>query len=116
MDGLSYFGYFLLRWAPMLLLILGGIVFSLIRWRRHPRVSVLTFIALAFFLIVSLVYATVLYRLPFLFERLRVDYASYWIFYTVLHVLYDIAYAFVIVLLVAAAFSQRQVKTISKAA
>jgi hypothetical protein len=114
MDGLSYFGYFLGRWAPVLLLILGGIIFSLIRWKRHPRVSLLTLIGLTFFLITSPVYIIALYQLPFIFERLSVDYSSYRIFYTVLYVLHNIAYAIVIVLLVAAAFSQRQVKTANK--
>ena len=115
MDALTYFGYFLVRRGPILLLALIGIVFSLIRWKRHPKVSLLTSIALGFFLIASLVYTTVLYQLPSLFERLKVDYGSYRIFYTIVYVLYDIAYAFVIVLLVAAAFSQRTVKTIGKA-
>ncbi len=114
MDGLSYFGYFLLRRSPILLLILLGIIFSLIRWKRHPKVSLLTLTGLTFFLIASLVYTIVLYQLPFLFERLKVDYSSYRIYYTVLYVLYDIAYAFVIVLLVAAAFSQRKLQPATK--
>ncbi|HET6891233.1 MAG TPA: hypothetical protein VFH31_09045 [Pyrinomonadaceae bacterium] len=115
MDALSYFGYFLVRRAPILLLTLGGVVFALIRWKRHPKVSLLTIIGLSFLLIQSLVYTIVLYQLPFIFESLRVDYGSQQTYYTVLYVLYDIAYAFVIVLLVAAAFSQRQVQTISEA-
>jgi hypothetical protein len=114
MDGLSYFGYFLVRRAPVLLLTLGGIIFALIRWKRHPKVSLLTLISLGFFLVVSLVYTILLYQLPFVFERLRVDYASYRIFYTVIYVLYDVSYAFVIVLLVAAAFSQRNVQPLTQ--
>lgn len=115
MDALSYFGYFLVRRAPILLLTLGGVVFALIRWKRHPKVSLLTIIGLSFLLIQSLVYTAVLYQLPFIFESLRVDYGSQQTYYTVFYVLYDIAYAFVIVLLVAAAFSQRRVQTISEA-
>ena len=114
MDALSYFGHFLVRWAPMLLVIMGGIIFSLIRWKRHPKVSLLTLIGLSLFLIASVVYTIVIYQLPFLFERLRVDYVSYRIYYTVLYILYDISFAFAIVLLVAAAFAQRTIRPLTQ--
>jgi hypothetical protein len=115
MDVLTYLGYFLVRRAPILLLALGGIVFALIRWKRHPKVSLLTIIGLSFLLIESLVYTIVLYQLPLIFESLGVDFSSQRTFYTVLYVLEDIARALVIVLLVAAAFSQRQVQATSAA-
>lgn len=115
MDALTYLGYFLARRAPILLLAVGGIIFSLIRWKRHPKVSLLTIIGLGFLVIESVVYTIVLYLLPVIFESLNVDYANQQTYYTVLYVLEDTARAFVIVLLVAAAFSQRQVQTTSAA-
>ena len=50
----NIFSYFLtrvVRRLPMLLLALGGIVFAFMRWRLHPRASVMTVVALDFLLV-----------------------------------------------------------------
>ena len=50
----------LLRRLPMFLVVLAGVIFLIVRWKRHPRVSLMTIIALALYLIEFIVYATVL--------------------------------------------------------
>ncbi len=115
MEDLSFFSYFLLRRAPVLLLALAGIILALVRWKRHPKVSLITVIGLVFFLVESLIYSTLLYRLPRLFGQRWVTLESYEIYFTVLYVLDDIAYALVIVLLVTAALIQRKIQSPTKA-
>lgn len=114
MEDISFLSYFLIRKAPVLVLTLAGIVLAIIRWKRHPKVSLVTVIGLSFFTIESLIYSIVLYRLPRVLNQF-VSYTSYDFIYTLLFVLDDIAYALVILLLVIAALIQRSVQTPSKA-
>ena len=48
----------------MLLLALGGIVFAMIRWKFHPRASILTVIALLLFVLDLLGFFIVLNFMP----------------------------------------------------
>ncbi len=41
--------------TPLFLVWLAGIILSLVSWRRHPKVSLLTFIAIAGLFIASLI-------------------------------------------------------------
>jgi hypothetical protein len=98
----------LVRRLPMLLLAAGGIIFAVIRWKLHPRVSLLTVIALLIFLIDVFVYSIVLYYLP---DLLRPTLTSAkminWLYFFI-YFFDDFVYALVIILLVTAAFSQRK--------
>ncbi len=105
---ISYFGMMLLRRLPTFLVVLAGVIFSIVRWKRHPRVSLMTMIALALYLIEFIVYATVLYWMPSLRETLHISLDSFKNLYVLLYVLDDFAYAAVIILLVAAAMTGRR--------
>ncbi len=103
----TYFLTSLLQRSPLLLLVLAGILFSIVRWRRHPKASLLTVIALVFYLIKIFLFTAFNYWIPPLRESMHWSYAAANNLYTVLHVVNDIGFAIVIVLLVAAAFANR---------
>ena len=74
--GDNIFSYFLTRTArrlPMLLLALGGIVFAFMRWKLHPRASLMTVVALGIYLVDMVVYTLILYWLPSIVEPMRMS-------------------------------------------
>jgi len=113
-SGDNVFSYFLTRTArrlPMLLLALGGIVFAFMRWKSHPRASLMTAIALGIYLVDMVVYTLILYWLPSLVEPMRMSASASRFFYSVVYFIEDIVVAVTIILLVAAAFTNRKGKT-----
>ena len=109
--GDNIFSYFLTRIArrlPMLLLALGGIVFAIMRWKSHPRASLMTVVALAIYLVDMVIYTMILYWLPGIVEPMRMSSTASRFFYSVVYFLEDIVYAVTIILLVAAAFADRK--------
>ena len=104
---ITFLLYLLLKKSLLLLLILGGMGFAIARWKRHPRVSLMTVLALGLYLIENLTFAILLHWLPDFFYQLhltaptigRIDWA--------LQLLDDFIYAAVLILLVAAAFKGR---------
>lgn len=117
-SGENIASYFLTRVArrlPMLLLAFGGIVFAIMRWKLHPRASLMTVVALAIYLVDMVVYTLILYWLPSLIEPMRMSpSASRW-FYSVVYFIEDIVFAVTIILLVAAAFTDRKSRVSSNA-
>ena len=103
----SYFLMALLQRTPLLLVILVGIVLSMARWKRHPKASLITLIGLGFYLIKVFVFTAINYWIPSLRESMHWSFAALNNLYTVLHVVNDIGFAVVIVLLVTAAFVNR---------
>jgi hypothetical protein len=90
----------------MLLLVLAGIVIAIVRWKRHPKVSLLTVSGLSLFIAQSMTFGSIFYFLPRLHDR-GFSYGSINNLYLVLEVCRDIFYSAVIVLLVSAVLSQR---------
>ena len=105
MDPSYLFNVFAGR-IPLFLLLLGGLVFALVRWNRHPRVSFLTILGLLFYLLESVLFTFIVFLLPTVLPAGARLVASDWI-YTVLFILDDLSYAAVIIVLVSAVFSQR---------
>ena len=109
--GDNIVGFFLTRVArrlPMVLLVLGGIAFAVIKWKSHPRVSLMTSVALVIFLLDMVVYTAILYWLPSVIEPMRLSASgSRWL-YSVVYFVDDIVFAAIIFLLVAAAFTERK--------
>jgi hypothetical protein len=115
--GENIFSYFLtrvVRRLPMLLLALGGIVFAIMRWRSHPRASLMTVVALGIYLVDMVVYTLILYWLPSLVEPMRMSTSASRFFYSVVYFIEDIVFAVTIILLVAAAFADRKARPDSK--
>jgi hypothetical protein len=104
---ISYFLMALLQRTPLLLVILVGIILSIARWKRHPKASLLTLIALGFYLIKLFAFTALNYWIPSLRESMNWSFAALNNLFTVLHVVNDIGFAVVTVLLVTAAFANR---------
>ena len=105
----SYLFYIFAGRIPLFLLLLGGIGFALMRWNRHPRVSLLTSLGLFFYLLESICFTFIVFLLPTLLPA-GANFVASGPLYTVLFVLDDIAYAAVIIVLVSAVFTQRRLE------
>ena len=90
----------------MHLMSLAGLLFAVIRWKRHPKVSLLTVAALLLLLIQSLTFGTIYYYLPELLRQ-GFTYGTLNSLYLLVEVCRDIVYSIIVVLLVSAAFSGR---------
>ncbi len=109
--GDNIFSYFLTRTArrlPMLLLALGGIVFALMRWKLHPRASLITIVALGIYLVDMVVYTMILYWLPSIPGLRHMSASASRFFYSVVYFIEDMVFAVSLILLVAAAFTNRK--------
>jgi hypothetical protein len=107
----SYFLYMFARRIPMMLVTIGGIGFAIARWKRHPRVSLMTVLALALFWIEAVVLLCVRYWLPNFVDKMKMSSAAINALFVVISVVDDFAFAAVIILLVAAAFTGRKSST-----
>ena len=107
MEAIWFWLALILRRSPLLLVIIAGMVFAIIRWRRHPRVSAMTVVALAIYLIQSLALTAFNRWLPSLFEMAKVAPRNLGKVYTMVFFLEDFIFAGVLILLVAAAFTGR---------
>ena len=63
METSLFYFLFSRRW-PVMLVVLAGLVFAIIRWRRHPKVSALTVAGLLLFQLQSLAFSSLYYFLP----------------------------------------------------
>lgn len=116
-TGDNVFSYFLtrvVRRLPMLLLALGGIVLAFMRWKLHPRASLMTVVALGLYLVDMVVFTLILYWLPSLVEPMRMSTSASRFFYSVVYFIEDIVMAVTLILLVAAAFANRKSRPSSK--
>lgn len=60
----SLFHYLFVRRWPVMLVVLVGLVFAIIRWRRHPKVSAFALAGLLLFQLQSLAFSSLYYFLP----------------------------------------------------
>ena len=99
----------------MLLLAVGGIMFALVRWKVHPRASLVTTIALVVFIGNVFIYSIVLYFVPELLRpTLRSLSMTNWIYF-VINFFDSVVLAVVIFLLTFAAFTERSGPAVSNA-
>jgi hypothetical protein len=105
MDNSFFYYVFSRRW-PVVLVVLAGIVFAIVRWKRHPKVSALTVAGLVLFQFQSLTFSSLYYFLPQLAKRgwtwRSIDNLS-----IVLDLCHDVFFSGAIALLAAAVFSGR---------
>jgi hypothetical protein len=107
MELITFLEYLLLRRSVLLLVVLGGIVFAIVRWKRHPRVSLLTTIGLGLYLVESCAFAFLFHYLPRFFDTLHLSASNISVLDPVLQLADDFGFSVVLILLVAAAFSRR---------
>ena len=96
-----------LQRSPILLVALGGIAFAIIRWRRHPGVSLLVTIGLLFYIIKLTIFAALYYWLPTLRVSMKMSYRAISNLYDLTSIVSDITFSIVLVILVVAAFYRR---------
>src|SRR5688572_15610574 len=66
MDSTQLFNLFqnYLEQLPTFLALIAGIVFAVTRWKQHPKVAMVVVIALAFLLLVQVVFTTLYVVVP----------------------------------------------------
>ena len=107
-DGFAYWMLMILvRRLPFMLVAAAGIVVAIIRWKIHPKVSLMTVIALIIYFIEIFTFNTFLYYLPNMLDPLRLSSSGTSWIYSIAYFCEDIVAAVIIILLVAAAFSGR---------
>jgi hypothetical protein len=104
---ITFLLYLLVKKSILLLLVLGGMGFAIARWKRHPRVSLMTVLALGLYLLETLTFAVLYYMLPNFFYSLKLTAQNISTLESVLQIIDDFAYAAVLILLVSAAFTER---------
>jgi hypothetical protein len=108
MDFTSYLLRWLLMRLPLHLLVVAGVLLAVMRWKRHPKVSLLTLAGLCLWELESFAHLLVRFCLPdwakeygWANDRLNIA-------FIVLNLTQDFFFSAVLILLVAAAFSQRR--------
>ena len=101
----------LLLQSPILLVWLAGFILALVDWRRHPRRSLFTVIALAIFLIETLVDTYLNMWLPLLLSERNLEAAQISQLFLIKGMLTSIIGAVAWGLIVAAIFSGRRAVT-----
>ena len=91
----------------MILVALAGIVFAIVRGKRHPTASLMTGLALVIYFLRIVGFTLLNYWLPNLGHALQMSPAQVDWAYTVMFVFEDFAYAAILIILVAAAFTGR---------
>jgi hypothetical protein len=96
----------------MLLVVAGGILFSIFRWKRHPRVSLITSLGLVIYFLGMVFFIVISNNLPGLhWGLLELSYLQIRYLQMTVFVLDNFTYAAVLILLVTAAFIQRSQKS-----
>ena len=111
MSDISSLLFLLLRKTPLILVIVAGLILAIIRWKRHRRVSLLATLGLGLYIADIFIFASFNYLLPTIMERGRFVAHNISRIMTSIQVVEDFVYAAVLILLTAAALSQRAPKT-----
>lgn len=93
--------------SPIFLVWIVGIVLASVRWSQHPRISLLTIIALAIMLVTSLVSTYLNVQLPVLMTEWGWDYPQIGLFFTIKGFVQAVIDTIAFVLLLLAIFSGR---------
>lgn len=91
----------------MLLFAVGAIAFALVRWKRHPRASLMTAVAFAIYLFDFVIFNVFLYWLPSMIEPLKLSQTARTWVEGIIFFCEDFVTATIFILLVAAAFAGR---------
>ena len=97
----------LLLQLPSLLTILGCIVFAIIRWRRHPKVSLTVIVSLALLLLITFVFPFVYSFAPDLIVK-QGDFKATQTVFMVISFFYNSFWGIALAVLLAAIFMQRR--------
>jgi hypothetical protein len=111
MEFITFTMYLLLKRSPLLLLLVGGTGFAIFRWKRHPRVSLMTALALLTCLVETMFFSILYLWFPRYLISLGLSGQMIDTIESALLVTDDFVFAVVLILLVAAAFTGRDLQT-----
>lgn len=97
---------------PSLLVMLTCIVVGIVRWKRHPRISLMVILALTLLTLLTLVSVPVFIWLPRLFVDPG-DHVTTRIVYSVMNIIYNVVLTLALGVLLLAVFIQRPSPQIS---
>jgi hypothetical protein len=100
----------IMQQLPSLLALVGCMVFALVRWKHHPRVSLVLSAGLLWLFLVILLFATANYWIPDLIIRrgIFVEADSVQTFYSAMSLTYNTGLAIGFALLLISIFMQRK--------
>ncbi|HYH84403.1 MAG TPA: hypothetical protein VEX60_02910 [Pyrinomonadaceae bacterium] len=106
MRNAGYFILGLLVQLPSILTALVCIIIAAVRWKRHPRISLLLILSLSWITVQSLIFDAIFFFAPqWLIDQGKTS--SLDTFYTVTGVTYNVMAALALALLLVAVFSLR---------
>jgi hypothetical protein len=91
---------------PSLLTMAVCIVVAIVRWKRHPRASLIVILALTFLSLGSLVFSAIFIWIPKLFVSLE-NPDSVQVGYTIMQVIYNLLFTLALGALILAVFTKR---------
>ena len=96
---------------PVLIVLLVGFIIAITHWRKNPRVSLLTVLAIAIVSVVTTLRVFANSILPcILYENSNMDYATIGIIFSVISVLFNLLTAGSWILLLIALFGKKKTK------
>ncbi|HMH43582.1 MAG TPA: hypothetical protein VK557_08870 [Pyrinomonadaceae bacterium] len=97
----------LVRRLPMLLLFFGAMIWAIVRWKVHPRASLMVLIASFIYLLGGPFFTLFFYEFPAVMRILDVSTKTYRWLYSGVYFFENFILAAIILLIVGAAFSDR---------
>ena len=92
---------------PSLLAMLACIIAAIIRWKRHPKISLTVTISMVLFIVITVVFAFVYTFVPDLLRKPGGDFKSIQTVITILSFSYNSTWAIALAILLGAIFMQR---------
>ena len=93
---------------PVTLVLLVGIVLSLVHWRRHPAVSVMSLIAFLGFIIVNIINTSLNIWIPLSFQERDLSSSQIGIFFAVKNIITSFVIALLWILVMISIFIRRK--------
>jgi len=107
MDTTTFLLRSVLLRAPVLLVFAVGVIVAIVRWKRHPKVSLLTLLGLFIWQFEALAFTFLHYRMNEWFRANNWNSESQIRAIFAVNVAQDLLYSVMLILLVVAAFSRR---------
>jgi len=97
----------LVRRLPMLLLFFGAMIWAIVRWKVHPRASLMVLIASFIYLLEGPFFTVFFYEFPAMMRIVDVSDKTYRWLYSGIYFFENFILAAIILLVVGAAFADR---------
>lgn len=102
-----YFLTSLTQRLPLLIILIAAIIFAIVRWRRHPSVSLMAVIGLGLYVGKVFLFTALSYSVPKIRVSMNLSSAIANHLFEALNFLNNLVWAAILIFLVAAAFTGR---------